>query len=143
MLSDLRFHICSSWVYSLDDESVNESDLFQSRLLRNRTRTGPRTSMKKLIAHLSPRLGVLNNIPFAIPFETRVKIFRMFVDRDTTQSHASAPHSPSDWRGYRHWRAEVTIRRDNVAGDGFDKLNEINLKRPISITFIDKFGNEE
>jgi hypothetical protein len=33
---------------------------------------------KRQIATMSPRLGILNNIPFAIPFEVRVSIFRHF-----------------------------------------------------------------
>ncbi|KAG6807101.1 hypothetical protein H0H93_001969, partial [Arthromyces matolae] len=37
---------------------------------------------KRQLAHLSPRLGVLNNIPFAIPFDTRVSVFRTFVLND-------------------------------------------------------------
>lgn len=37
----------------------------------------------------------------------------------------------------------VTIRRDRVAQDGFDRLNGINLKRPLQITFVDQWGNEE
>ena len=40
-------------------------------------------------------------------------------------------------------RTKVDIRRANVASDGFDKLGNVNLKEPISITFIDKFGQPE
>lgn len=36
----------------------------------------------RTIASLSPCLGVLNNIPFAVPFEVRVAIFRQFVGLD-------------------------------------------------------------
>jgi hypothetical protein len=37
----------------------------------------PRSSAPRQLAHsLSPRLGILSNIPFAIPFETRVLIIR-------------------------------------------------------------------
>ena len=128
-------------VFRLDDESVNDNDL-----LRTRSRSGPR-AFKKLIAHLSPRLGVLNNIPFALPFETRVAIFRMFVDRDAARSEANilqqAARDVGEWRAYRNLRADVKIRRGHIATDGFDRLNDINLKRPIYITFIDQFGNEE
>ena len=37
---------------------------------------------KKPLASISPKLGILNNIPFVIPFEDRVKIFRQFVQND-------------------------------------------------------------
>ncbi|KAG6849462.1 hypothetical protein H0H93_008249 [Arthromyces matolae] len=47
-----------------------------------RTRTLHTSHSKRQLAHLSPRLGVLNNIPFAIPFDTRVSVFRIFVLND-------------------------------------------------------------
>jgi len=37
----------------------------------------------------------------------------------------------------------VHVRRGNVAEDGFDKLGDVDLKKPIEITFIDQFGQEE
>jgi len=40
-------------------------------------------------------------------------------------------------------RTRVQVRRGNVAQDGFDKLEEVDLKAPIEITFIDQFGAEE
>ena len=50
---------------------------------RNRARGGnARTLTKRQVAALSPRLGVLNNIPFAIPFDVRVSVFRGWVARD-------------------------------------------------------------
>lgn len=41
-----------------------------------------RSLTKRQVAALSPRLGVLNNIPFAIPFDVRVSVFRGWVARD-------------------------------------------------------------
>lgn len=37
---------------------------------------------KKQLANFSPRLGILDNIPFVIPFEVRIKIFREYVYND-------------------------------------------------------------
>ncbi|KIK27397.1 hypothetical protein PISMIDRAFT_93249 [Pisolithus microcarpus 441] len=86
-------------------------------------------------SHLSPRLGILNNIPFAIPFETRVHIFRRSVQADR------------DKRGINHFsrvnRVEVSIRRGHIAQDGYDKLSGEDLRAPIAITFIDQFGEPE
>jgi ubiquitin-protein ligase E3 C len=99
------------------------------------TPSGKRALSKRQIAYLSPRLGVLNNIPFAIPFDVRVSIFRHFVASDRA--------SRGDIRT-RHRRGNrVRIRRGNVAEDGFDKLGEADLKNPIEITFIDQFDQEE
>lgn len=40
-------------------------------------------------------------------------------------------------------RTRVSVRRGNVAQDGFDKLSEVNLKSSIEITFIDQWGEPE
>ena len=51
----------------------------------------------------------------------------------------------SDIRSFEEFRSRThaTVRRGHVAEDGFDKLRDANLKRPIGITFIDQFGEEE
>lgn len=96
---------------------------------------GGRPLSKRQIAALSPRLGVLNNIPFAIPFETRVSIFRTFIQNDANN------------RGYNRFShrgiARITVRRESISQDGFDRLQGVDLKAPIAITFIDQFGQEE
>ena len=38
---------------------------------------------------------------------------------------------------------EVSIRRTSIAQDGYDRLSEVDLRAPISITFIDQFGRPE
>ncbi len=77
---------------------------------------------------------MLNNIPFAIPFDVRVGIFRRFVlnDRET--------RGLAEWRGHG---TRVTIRRDHVSQDGFDRLADVDLRSQIAITFVDQFGQEE
>lgn len=35
------------------------------------------------------------------------------------------------------------MRRGNVAQDGFDRLDGVDLKAPIDISFINEFGEEE
>jgi ubiquitin-protein ligase E3 C len=99
---------------------------------------GARPFTRRSIADISPRLGVLNNIPFAIPFEARVKIFRSFIENDRRNIGVDA-------RSFEvfHSRTRATVRRGHVAEDGFDKLGDANLKRSIEITFIDQFGEKE
>ncbi|KZT59622.1 HECT-domain-containing protein [Calocera cornea HHB12733] len=90
------------------------------------------------MARLSPRLGVLNNLPFAIPFEVRVGIFRQFVRNDI--------QSLGLYDGFlRRNRHGVEIRRDHIAEDGYDGLNGLGpaLKGPVAITFRDQWGNIE
>ncbi|KZV93827.1 HECT-domain-containing protein [Exidia glandulosa HHB12029] len=93
---------------------------------------------KRQIAFVSPRLGVLHNIPFALPFEIRVAIFRHFVRNDMMRLGID-PH------GMSHRRHKTVIRRDRIAEDGFDQLNDLGpaLKGTLSITFVDQFGREE
>lgn len=94
---------------------------------------------KRQISLLSPRLGVLNNIPFAIPFDVRVSIFRSFIQNDSMNRGYGPGH------GRRHYGApiRVTVRRGSIAQDGFNRLGDVDLKGPIAITFVDQFGQEE
>jgi ubiquitin-protein ligase E3 C len=74
---------------------------------------------------------VLNNIPFAISFRARMKIFWSFIMNDRHKIRVGCS------------RTRATVRRGHVAEDGIDKLRHANLKHPIRITFIDQFGKEE
>jgi ubiquitin-protein ligase E3 C len=89
------------------------------------------------MAFISPRLGVLNNIPFAIPFQVRVEIFRHFVRNDMESLGLT------DW--YARPKHKAVVRRGFVAQDGFDHLGELGpeMKGKVQITFIDQWGNEE
>ncbi|KIJ59650.1 hypothetical protein HYDPIDRAFT_32985 [Hydnomerulius pinastri MD-312] len=127
-----HWHVSSQ----IDMNSFIEAAVYEEQVV-DETAT-PRASLKRQLAHfsrLSPRLGVLNNMPFAIPFETRVLIFRRFVESDMMN------------RGFdqfsRRGRMEVSIRRGNIAQDGYDRLSEADLRAPIAISFIDQFGEQE
>lgn len=87
------------------------------------------------LASAAPRIGILNNLPFALPFEARVSIFRHFIVDDLMNRG----------NGFRNPFAKqrVVIRRERVAEDGFDRLGAVDLKQPIEIVFIDQFGQEE
>ena len=90
---------------------------------------------KRQLAYHSPRLGILNNIPFAIPFEVRVAIFQQFVTSDMEKFGGRNPWDRN--------QTQVSVRRNNLAADGFDKLENAFLKGRVQITFIDQFGQEE
>ncbi|GJE97910.1 HECT-domain-containing protein [Phanerochaete sordida] len=94
---------------------------------------------KRQIALLSPRLGVLNNIPFAIPFDVRVSIMRRFVHNDA----AARGYNLHSRHGGFAAPVRITVRRGSIAQDGFNRLGDVDLKGPIAITFIDQFGQEE
>lgn len=101
-------------------------------------------------AAITPRLGILNNIPFSIPFAVRVTIFRHFVLNDMKERGSLSSYG--SWnsrfdpfiRGRRGaHKSRVQVRRGMVAQDGFDRLAEADLKMPLVITFVDQFGQEE
>ncbi len=117
---------------------------------------------KRQLESLAPRLEILRNLPFFIPFETRVQIFREFIYRDQLRRRDGAI-DPDTWRmsvatstqgrgpdGRPRGleiisRHNAEIRRESVFEDAYDAFNPLGegLKEPIQITFIDKFGAPE
>ncbi|KAI1815950.1 hypothetical protein GGS20DRAFT_295404 [Poronia punctata] len=106
-----------------------------------------------------PKLEVLRNMPFAIPFEVRVQIFRQFVHLDQTKRRGGHV-DPDQWRiamlsgeGFtqnsqrRHFlgRHAATVARGRVFEDAFNKFYSLGegLKEPIHITFVDQFQQLE
>lgn len=122
-----------------DEFDDAEEDLpVSSRLQALRRAQEPGSTLNaRQLAFLSPRLGVLNNIPFTIPFELRVEIFRQFIYRDHERRKRAGLR-------VRHTRT-VRIRRSEVAHDGFLALNPLGaaLKDRVLIEFIDDWGNVE
>ncbi|KAG0341367.1 hypothetical protein BG004_006049 [Podila humilis] len=90
------------------------------------------------LARLSPRLGVLNNIPFVIRFEDRVAIFRSFVESDRERSLGVAHFHPMAVD-------TATVRRGSIFEDGYQQLNHLRrkLKGRIAIEFVDQHGISE
>ena len=123
-------------IFEEQQMSENGEEMEESRSSTPRPSLKPSRSLsKRQVAYLSPRLAVLNNIPFAIPFETRVSIFRHFVLNDMMARGRLDRFSGG--------RTRAVIRRDKIAQDGFDRLQDANLKQPLEIVFIDQFGQEE
>ncbi|EIW71232.1 hypothetical protein M231_06447 [Tremella mesenterica] len=91
---------------------------------------------RRQMAWVSPRLGLLNNLPMAVPFIIRLQVFREFIITDA--------HEFGHDR-YSRRSGKATIRRDHLAQDGFDQLNELGsaLKGTIVIKFVDQFGQRE
>ncbi|EJT98881.1 HECT-domain-containing protein [Dacryopinax primogenitus] len=82
-------------------------------------------------------MTILRHIPFTIPFDDRVFLFRQCVKQDkTSTAHAdqSASFHPKP------------VRRHNLSEDGFDHFcsaETMLLKGRIRITFIDQDGHQE
>ncbi|KAI9287664.1 hypothetical protein BC943DRAFT_342170 [Umbelopsis sp. AD052] len=97
------------------------------------------------MARISPHLGILNNIPFVLPFEDRVEVFRMFIRNDRRSLYGGMMQVPDDADvdfSFLPPVARVTIRRDHVFEDGFTHLYGLgaDLRRKIAISFVDEFG---
>ena len=116
---------------------------------------------RRQLQSLNPRLELLRNLPFFIPFDTRVQIFRRFVYRDQ-ERRRNGYVEPDDWRmsvaatqardlNGRHrgmdmiGRHHADIHRGSVFEDAFDSFYGLGeeLKEPIQISFIDQFGQPE
>ncbi|RYP76986.1 hypothetical protein DL769_003521 [Monosporascus sp. CRB-8-3] len=119
-----------------------------------------RGSREKLLAKLVPKLEILRNMPFIIPFDTRVQIFREFVNLDKFKRRGGYI-DPDRWRLWvlqgegglgpsprgrellgRH---TASVKRGQVFDDAFDQFYSLGegIKEPIQITFVDQFNQPE
>jgi len=100
---------------------------------------GRRNISKRQMAFISPRLGLLNNLPMTIPFETRVEILQQFIYNDRERLGIDRYLRR---QGTRH---RATIRRGNISEDGFKELDKLGplLKGTVEVRFIDEWGQEE
>jgi ubiquitin-protein ligase E3 C len=133
----------------------------RAQQIENLRKQQQKSARKKVLAAVGPRLEVLQNMPFSIPFETRVQIFRQFVFLDQTRRRGGNV-DPDIWRmsvvqtammnqGHRAsgrealGRHHAKIRRDQVFEDAYEQFYDLGegLKEPIQITFVDKFDTVE
>lgn len=128
--------------------------------LRKRQR---QLARRKEFEAVAPRLEILRNMPFFIPFTTRVQIFREFIYRDQLRRRQGFV-DPDAWRlsvvqmsmgidgmaGRSVANAvlakhHASIRREHLFEDAFSEFYSLGdgLKEPIQISFIDKFDTLE
>ncbi|KAH6956810.1 hypothetical protein DER45DRAFT_287211 [Fusarium avenaceum] len=100
-----------------------------------------RTQRERRLAEMGPKLEILKHMPFAVPFETRVMIFRQFIQLDKHQREGS--NQPQFMSPFARHHAEIS--RERLFDDAYDQFYEIGegLKDPIQITFVDQFGTAE
>lgn len=107
------------------------------------------------LAKIGPRLEILKHMPFVIPFETRVKIFKQFIHLDKIRRREGLVDA-DQWRLQQRatqaqtgmnilGRHSAEIRRTRELLDAYDQFYPLGsgLKEPINITFIDRFGEVE
>lgn len=150
----------------MEDEgyrSISQAGLQRSRnarleLLRKQQKLAAR---ERMLAAIGPKLEILRKMPFVIPFETRVQIFRQFVGLDKhrrrgghidpdrwrlwVMSQTSDPFDPRDRPSHRLARHEATVKRGQVFQDALEEFYQLGdgLKEPIQITFVDQFDTVE
>ena len=107
------------------------------RGIRAQTRLYKRVVGKTNFA--TPRLNILRNVPFFIPFETRVEIFRGFINRDRQMHTPTLFFDPVA-------SAQIPIQRAHILEDAFEGLNDFSRsewKSPLHIQLVDQFGLPE
>lgn len=138
-----------------DDDNDDASLIGTSRTQRLRHAERQRQlqqqiARKRDLDLITPRLEIMQNMPFFIPFATRVQIFRQFVRNE--QRERRGYEDPDDWRfammqaaTHDMSRHRAIVRRDSIFDDAYEQFYGLNesLKEPIQIKFVDKFGTEE
>ncbi len=131
---------------------IGTSRTQQQRRLERLQRQQRKASRRRYLQMVAPRLEILQNMPFLIPFITRVQIFREFVHLDMTKRRGTS--DPDAWRFRVMHHSDpsrqldkhaANIRRENEFEDAFEQFYPLGqgLKEPIQITFMDKFGAPE
>lgn len=136
-----------------DDNMYNLVGTRRAKQVRNieRLRRKQReTSRMKYLESVTPRLEILQNMPFFIPFTTRVQIFRQFVALDQFRRRNTV--DPDEWRfrtmsssNEEMSRHRAKVRRESIFDDAYSQFYELGegLKEPIQIRFVDKFDTVE
>lgn len=120
-----------------------------------RARAQRKASRRRYLESVAPRLEILQNMPFFIPFHTRVEIFRHFVHLDQNKRRNGLV-DPDTWRANMMFapqepgrnllaRHHAQIKRKSEFEDAYQAFYDLgtDLKEPIQITFLDEFGLQE
>lgn len=131
-----------------DEDEISSTGHNSIHVRTQRLRRKHREMQKqRRLAEMGPKLEILKHMPFVVPFETRVKIFRQFIAMDRSY-RAQGPDSniPSFLSGNFLGRGHrATIRRQYAFDDAYEELYKLGegLKDSIQITFKDQWGADE
>ncbi|KAM3508635.1 hypothetical protein MY11210_006637 [Beauveria gryllotalpidicola] len=104
-----------------------------------RLRAQKQALRERRLAELGPKLAILKHMPFAVPFDTRVMIFRKFIELDIKRRD-------TPFLSYQPFAKHAAqIRRGQLFEDAFEELYKIGagLKDAVHITFVDQFDQPE
>lgn len=78
--------------------------------------------------YLTTQQQIIQDIPFIVPFNTRVRAFRQWVQSEIADG-----------------TVRVVVKRDSVFDDGFSTLFPLKsrLRRRVAVTFVDSQGLQE
>lgn len=107
-----------------------------------------KASRKRYLEAVAPRQQILQNMPFFIPFTTRVQIFRRFIHLDQfKRRNGYLDQEMWQWNMNPNalQRHHAKIRREHEFEDAYAQYFNLGpaLKEPIQITFVDKFDAVE
>ncbi|MCJ1312206.1 hypothetical protein MMC25_005880 [Agyrium rufum] len=151
-----------------DEDDIDEASMVgtqrtqQLRRIERLRKQQQRNIRRKQIDTIIPRLEILQNMPFFIPFVTRVEIFHEFIRQDQIKRR-NGTTDPDLWRFSvvqslaRHGmdgrerahdylsKQHAKIRREKCFDDAFEQFFPLGdgLKEPIQITFVDQFDTPE
>ena len=134
-----------------DTPVVGTGQALRLQRIEQRQRKQRKDSRRRYLQLVAPRLEILQNMPFLIPFTTRVQIFRRFVHLDQLKRRNGVV-DPEIWRMSQMQfgpqplaRHHAKIRREHEFEDAYDQFFELgpSLKEPIHITFVDQFDVPE
>ncbi|KAI4137462.1 MAG: hypothetical protein L6R39_007270 [Caloplaca ligustica] len=116
----------------------------QIRNIESLRRQQRKASRRKYLESVTPRLEILQHMPFFIPFATRVQIFRHFVLLDQIRRRGTPDADMWRFRGDMS-RHTARVHRESIFDDAYDQFYKLKegLKEPIQISFVDKFGTVE
>lgn len=96
----------------------------------------------KSLRGIAPRLEVLRQAPFFIPFDTRIKIFQELISqlRENDDNNSRTLFNIFD---FDH-RQPSLIRRDHLLEDAYKEfhMQQADFRKPISVRFSNEFGVE-
>ncbi|KAL8718705.1 MAG: hypothetical protein Q9225_004186, partial [Loekoesia sp. 1 TL-2023] len=134
----------------MHDTMIGTQRTQQVRNLERLRRQQRKVSRRKYLESVTPRLEILQNMPFFIPFATRVQIFRHFVLLDQIRRRGTADADMWRFSMMNSGRADMgkhraKVRRESIFDDAFKQYYDLGegLKEPIQISFVDKFDTVE
>ncbi|EEY22024.1 ubiquitin-protein ligase E3C [Verticillium alfalfae VaMs.102] len=113
-----------------------------------------RAQKARMLSVIGPKLEILRHMPFVIPFDARVHIFRQFIyldqqkrrqGMDAEQWRMTMINNPLLPQRGLTGRHRGSIKRGQEFDDAFEQFYELgeSLKEPVQIQFIDSFGDVE